>query len=256
MEIHHMQVKHHLPSNLIYINTNTSHDRFGLPATLISDNGKQFNSQTFTEFCSNLGIKQRFTSVEHPQSNGQTELANRILLGGLKKRLDEAKGRWAEELPSVLWSYRTTTQTATQETPFKLTYGCEAMIPVEIGQQSDRRENYHQGQNNERRKEDLEMLLEIRETAQLRNERHKALIAKAANKKLRAKSFPEGSLVLRLADGPRRIPAEGKLTATWEGPFRVTTNLGNGAYRLESIDGKAIPRTWNGTHLKAYHVQV
>ena len=98
--------------------------------------------------------------------------------------------------------------------------------------------------------------IEIRQLAQLKNERHKALVTKATNKKLKAKNFPKGSLVLRRAEGPRKIPEEGKLTATWEGPIRVTTNLGNKAYRLELIDGKVVPRTWNGTHLKAYHVQV
>ena len=100
------------------------------------------------------------------------------------------------------------------------------------------------------------MLLEIWEIAQLKNEQHKKLIAKTANKKLRAKSFPEGSLVLRRADGPQKIPEEGKLIATWERPFKETMNLGNRAYRLKSIDGKAVPCTWNGTHLKTYHVQV
>ena len=82
------------------------------------------------------------------------------------------------------------------------------------------------------------------------------LIIKAANKKVKARSFPEGSLVLRRAEGPRRIPKERKLTATWEGPFQLTTNLGNRAYKLESINEKTLPRRWNGTHLKAYHVQV
>ena len=94
---------------------------------------KQFNSQNFMEFYSSLEIKQQFTLMEQPQSNGQVELANRILLGGLKKQLNKAKGRSAKELPSVLWSYRTTPQMAIQETPFKLMYRCEAMIPVEVG---------------------------------------------------------------------------------------------------------------------------
>ena len=100
------------------------------------------------------------------------------------------------------------------------------------------------------------MLLEIQELAQLRNERHKALIARATNKKVKTRNLPKGSLVLRCAKGPHRIPEEGKPTTIWEGPFRVMTNLGNGAYRLESIDRKLVPRTWNATHLKAYHVQV
>ncbi|RDX90524.1 hypothetical protein CR513_27595, partial [Mucuna pruriens] len=55
-----------------------------------------------------LHIKQSFTSVEHPQTNGQAEAANRVILRGLRRRLEEAKGRWAEELPQVLWSYDTT----------------------------------------------------------------------------------------------------------------------------------------------------
>ena len=130
------------------------------------------------------------------------------------------------------------------------------MIPVEVRQQSDRRELYNREQNDKQRKEDLEMLLEVRELAQLRNERHKSLIARAANKKVKTRHFPEGSLVLRRIEGPRKIPEEGKLTAAWEGPFRVVKDLGNGAYRLESIEGKAVPRTWNATHLRTYHVQI
>ena len=102
----------------------------------------------------------------------------------------------------------------------------------------------------------MEMLLQLRELAQLRNECHKALFARVTNKKVKTRSFPEGSLVLRCAKGPYRILEEGKLTTMWEGPFMVMTNLGNGAYRLESIDGKPVPRTWNATQLRAYHVQV
>ena len=51
----------------------------------------------------------------------------------LKKRLDEAKGRWVEELPHVLWTYRTAPHWSTRETPFSMNYGSEAMIPLEVG---------------------------------------------------------------------------------------------------------------------------
>ena len=57
---------------------------------------------------------------------------NKTILNGLKRRLDGAKGRWAEELPSVLWAYRTTPRRSTGETPFSLTYGAEAVIPTEV----------------------------------------------------------------------------------------------------------------------------
>ena len=53
-------------------------------------------------------------------------------MNGLKKRLDGAKGRWAEELPNILWAYLTTFRRSTGETPFFLMYGVEAVIPAEV----------------------------------------------------------------------------------------------------------------------------
>ncbi|XP_025664847.1 uncharacterized protein [Arachis hypogaea] len=71
--------------------------------------------------------------------NNPVESANKIIVKGLKKRLNGAKGLWADELGSVLWSYRTTPQISIGETPFPLTYGIEAVVPVEIGDPSPRR---------------------------------------------------------------------------------------------------------------------
>ena len=86
-----------------------------------------------------MGIKNQFSSLGHPQANGQMEVTNRTLLKIIKTKLDDAKGAWPEELPNVLWAYRTTARTPTGETPFKLTYGTEAVIPVEVGVTSTRR---------------------------------------------------------------------------------------------------------------------
>ncbi|XP_061360749.1 uncharacterized protein LOC133304716 [Gastrolobium bilobum] len=80
-------------------------------------------------------------SVEHPQSNGQAEVANKVIVNGLKKRMFDAEESWVQQLYFVLWGYRTSTQTAIGETPYRLTYGCEAMIPVEVGEPSWRRLN-------------------------------------------------------------------------------------------------------------------
>ncbi|XP_072084512.1 uncharacterized protein [Arachis hypogaea] len=113
--------------------------RFGIPEIVISDNGTQFADKKFREFLAGLRISHHFSSVEHHQTNEHVESANKIIFKGLKKRLDEAKGLWADELESILWSYRTTPQTTTGETPFRLTYGVEAVIPVEIGDPSPRK---------------------------------------------------------------------------------------------------------------------
>ena len=57
---------------------------------------------------------------------------NKVIVNGLKRRLEGAKRNWAEELPNVLWAYRTTPRRSTGETLFSLTYGAEAVIPAEV----------------------------------------------------------------------------------------------------------------------------
>ena len=68
----------------------------------MSDNGTQFASQQLGKLCTELGVKQVFASVEHPQTNGQVESTNRVLLKGLKRRLDKAKETWQEEVPRIV----------------------------------------------------------------------------------------------------------------------------------------------------------
>ncbi|CAL2229516.1 unnamed protein product [Prunus armeniaca] len=106
---------------------------FGIPHTIVTDNGQQFDSAKFKQFCYNLKIRLCFPSPADPQSNSQVEAVNKIIKKTLKTKLDKAKGCWPELLPEVLWSYRTTFRTSTRETPFSLSFGTEAMASVEIG---------------------------------------------------------------------------------------------------------------------------
>ncbi|GAU47368.1 hypothetical protein TSUD_403710 [Trifolium subterraneum] len=89
-----------------------------------------FQNSSVADFCKEWGIQLSFTSVEHPQANGQAESTNKVILQGLKKRLEAAKRLWVEELPMVMWSYHTTPHSSTQETPFKMMYGSDVMIPI------------------------------------------------------------------------------------------------------------------------------
>ena len=75
---------------------------FGIPHSLISDNGLQFDSKSFRRYCCELGITNRYSTSAYPQGNGQAEAVNKVIVSGLKKRLDDAKGRWVEELLYVL----------------------------------------------------------------------------------------------------------------------------------------------------------
>ena len=139
--------------------------RYGIPNTIITDNGRQFIDKELAKFYTGLCTKYVTSSIEHPQTNGQAEAANKVILVELRKRLDNAKGRWPEELVEVLWAYRCTPKSATNESPFSLVYGADAMIPVKIGEPSLRRELYDPIQNHQNMSTHLNLLSELREKA-------------------------------------------------------------------------------------------
>ena len=99
----------------------------------ISDNVTQFDSKAFKRYCGELKIRNNYSTPAYPQGNGQAKATNKVILDRLKKRLDEAKEKWVDELPHVLWSYRTILRRLIEETPFSMTYGVETVIPVETG---------------------------------------------------------------------------------------------------------------------------
>ena len=171
--------------------------RYGIPRVLILDNGKQFNNDSFRDFYSQLGIKNHYSSPAHPQANEQIEVTNRFLLKIIKTRLEGTKGIWSEELPSVLWAYRTTAKTPTRETPFRLTYGSETVIPTEVGLTSFRVENYNESKNNEAMRLQLDLVDEVRVTAEQRLTRYQNLMAKYYNLRVRHRDFQVGDLILR-----------------------------------------------------------
>ena len=86
----------------------------------------------------------------------------------IKTQLEGAKGIWPEELPSILWAYRTTTRTPTGETPFRLTYESEAVIPAEVGLTSYRVHNHDERMNDEAMRLQLDLVDEVRVTAEQR----------------------------------------------------------------------------------------
>jgi len=95
---------------------------FGVMNTIITDNGIQFTAREFTTFCESKVIKINYLLVAHPQSNGQVEQANGMILHALKPRiLDRLKpyaGKWMKELGAVLWGLRTTPSRSTSQSPF------------------------------------------------------------------------------------------------------------------------------------------
>lgn len=94
--------------------------KFGLPKEIVANNGTQFTSSCFKDFCDRWKITHSFLTLRYPHSNGQVVATNKTILNKLKKKLKSYKGRWSDELLRVLGAYRMTPHTATDESPFSM----------------------------------------------------------------------------------------------------------------------------------------
>ena len=174
-------------------------------------------------------------------------------MNGLKKRLNGAKGKWAEELPNVLWAYQTTPRRSTGETLFSLTYRVEAVIPAEVNLYSAWFVGFDPAQNNKLMEERLNWLEECREAATIWLAEYQKNLARRNNRDVKTRKFSAGDLVLRKAVGNMRDANAEKLAQTWEGPYRVTAIAGAGEYYLEDLDKRSLPRPWNVHNLKKFY---
>ena len=122
--------------------------RYGVPHSIITDNGSNFTVDEVKSWCGKMGIKLNYASVYHPQTNGQVEWANSLIMSGIKPRLvrslTESNTQWVEELDSVLWGLRTTLNRTTGYTPFFMVYGAEAVLPCDIIHDSPRVRMYEE----------------------------------------------------------------------------------------------------------------
>ena len=143
--------------------------RFGVPNSIITDNGTNFTAEEFKDFCEDQAIKLNYAFVAHPQSNGQVEKANGLVCKGIKKPLftplRRSVGAWVEELPSVLWSLRTTPNRSTQYTPFFMVYGAEAVMPSDLRFDAPRFVLYDESDADEALEDDKDALDEARDIA-------------------------------------------------------------------------------------------
>jgi transposase InsO family protein len=123
--------------------------RFGVPNSIITDNGSQITGRKFLEFCDKFHIRVDWAIVAHPQTNSQMERTNGMILQGLKPRifdrLNKSGRKWLQELPAVVWSLRTTLSRATRFTLFFLVYGAEAVLPTDLEYGSPRVGAYDEG---------------------------------------------------------------------------------------------------------------
>ena len=227
--------------------------RFKVPYVIISDNDLQFDSKMFRRYYGELGITNRYSTPAYPQGNGQAEAVNKVIVSELKKRLNVAKDKWVEELPHVLWTYRTTPRRSIGETHFSMTYGVEAVIPLETGFPTSRTSSFNPKDNDEQLAKSLDLIEEKRENVMVQLAYYQQKLKQGYDANVKLRPLTPSDLMLRKFVGTAKNPAWGKLWPNWEGPYRITSKAGIGAYFLEDLDEHLVPRPWNVNNLKRYY---
>ncbi|VFQ85440.1 unnamed protein product [Cuscuta campestris] len=212
----------------------------------------QFRNPRFTEYLASFGIKHSKASVAYPQGNGQVENANRTIVDGLKKRLGEEGHKWLEALPHTVWAHRVTSRRATGETPFVLTYGCEARLPVEAEIPTFRETVYQPGQNDVDHLAELNLVEERRTIAAVKMAGYQQSVKRYHDNRVGPRYFQVHDEVLRRRDASKPNK-RGKLARNWEGPYRVKAIVRPGTYQLETMEGGRVERHWNSHHLRKFY---
>jgi hypothetical protein len=169
--------------------------RFGIPQTLTTDQGTSFMSKEVREFAELYRIKLLNSSLYYAQANGQDESSNRTLINLIKKKISDNPKHWHKILSEALWAHRISKHSVS---PFELVYGQEAVLPMEISLNAVRfaRQNnltvtdyYNSMMDN------IDEVTDKRVIALGAIEKDKIMVARAYNKKVKAKSFQVGDLV-------------------------------------------------------------
>ncbi|XP_074328162.1 uncharacterized protein LOC141666078 [Apium graveolens] len=151
----------------------------------------------FKEYCNDNIIELRFISIAHPQANGQAEIANRIILDGLKKRAESPRNTWVDEFLAILWAYHTTYKDITKATPFMLVYGAETVVPLEITHGLSKVKAYEAEINEEGMRLALDLIDKVSDEVNTRNAQHPRRASLYYKRRVKERIFQQEDLVLR-----------------------------------------------------------
>ncbi|RVW35069.1 Pro-Pol polyprotein [Vitis vinifera] len=167
---------------------------FRIPQAIITDNGPQFDSIAFRNFCSELNIRNSYSTPRYPQSNGQAEATNKTLITALKKGLNKPKGNGSKSYPASYGPTEPNTRTANRKYSFALAYGMDAVIPTEIGLPTIRTEAAKQNDANTEIGRNLDWADEVRESAAIRMADYQQRVSAHYNRKVKPRSFKNAAI--------------------------------------------------------------
>jgi len=222
--------------------------RHGCPKVLLTDRGTHFVNELLDSLCKKLGVKHILSSAYHPQTNGLVERFNRTLCEALAKYANTKKNDWDLYIPSVLFAYRNMKHNTTKYEPFQLTYGRKAKLPIDY-------DNYSPDNNEitcllERTNQLINNLKRDRFKAQDNIYISQQKQAQYHDKKIKPVDYKIGNQVLLYKS---HLHNKKKLEERWKGPYYIHDKIGNGVYKLRTIDGKVLKTPINSERIKLYN---
>ena len=224
--------------------------RFGVPEVIHSDQGKNFESHLFAEVCHLLGMEKTRTTPYHPQSDGLVERFNRTLRMLLTVRMNQVPPDiWDDELPMVMLAYRSSVQESTGFTPFRLMFGREVQLPVDIiyggGPAPGETHSDYVAQLSERLQKAYQLVRDhLRATQRYQKQYY--------DRKATGGRYQPGDLVWLYSPAvPKRSCP--KFHRPWKGPYRVLKVLSDVTYRIQLVDHQQGRRDRRRRHRVVVH---
>ena len=227
--------------------------RFGCPLEIVSDRGGHFINEIMEQLAKTFMIKHRKSTPYYPRCNGQAESTNKTLKGILTKIVQDEPYDWDRKLVSALWAYRTAFKITTNQTPFRLAYGQEAVVPLEFMVPSLRIAVEHDLDYNVVLRARLEKLLTLDELRQRAVWCQQIVQNRRKNwhdKHIKPREYKKGDLVLLYQS--RLGPKKPNLTIAWAGPYQIDWVYTNGSVKLMDLQGLALPGFYNASKIKHY----
>eukprot|EP00253_Pinus_taeda_P031038 PITA_31038 len=231
-------------------------NRFGIPNALIFENASYFSSLKLTEFAIDKSIHIRYASNYYPQGNGVAKSSNKNLTCIIRKSVTDNQRNWHNALTNALWADRVTPKVALGNSPYFLVYGQEAILPPNVTLPSLQLSQASRGTPSallQKRINQLVRLEELREKAKNKFINHQMIVKRWFDRHLAGdKDYQVGELVLKWDKLNEPKGKHTKFQHLWLGPFQVVKKIGQGTYRLKTLQGETEKLPVNGQHLKRY----
>ena len=201
--------------------------RFGMPESLITDRGGQFDSEYWKSMSAYFGIEHQMSTTHHPQTDGQTERVNQWLEQYLRIYCTTKQDNWSDLLPLAELCYNSSAHTSTGISPMKAYSGTDPRLsPLDY---SSIVAPSHDISTGERMQELTIMRWFLQEQLQSAQDSYKRFY----DKNHRAEIFKKGERVLLRSTHIRQLRPSKKLLARKLGPFAIKRVINENAYELE-----------------------